>query len=811
MKALVVAHPTRYACWLLLTPTAVFFVQDGAEDEAKDGDHEDMVENDESFQRSGISSGMLEALRQSNMFAPKGSPLVAEELPESKAVELALSTVESAPKKKPFRLLTGTSVASALNDGLTMLPTPTVARVMAQNKKLPPVDAATDHEVKQLVRDVIQATKWVPFRMDKVVAKGERRPQNRPPVDIICRRRGFNWHQKRFVQLATFRFLFRLISCYRLTPQQKQDITVTFSPYFDFFFGQLFYLGGKAGSGKSKCIKALIEFVQRWDALQHLVVCGTSGLAACLLPYGQTRHSANSVGIMWRDVQDPPMEVIQAWQPVFMKVIDECSMMAASEWFEENERCKQMKKEFTKPFGGIDIIPTGDFSQLEAVRKASVWVRKQDLKHDAMDSAAGIDIFQDAMTACVLLHNSYRQVDLEWEKDLDALCEGPFTKTHLEHFQLLDVTKYPKPMGPNTTLICYVNAQRQALTRLRHILKCKTLAVKMPIKQDEVKAPGGWRARGVLRVDAGLVGKRPVQGHPLGYLPRSFKHYMSHVCDEKHMNDMPGSLALVIGEKFIITEKIDNEVGLAKNMWVVLVDISVREDKVKWDATALTHNVSAMFVHHVIVKLNFKPWSKLVIHPPMPKGMALILPNRRNMTVTLPSGKRIALVFTQLPLVTAEVITGHKAEGMTLAECLTFGMSQAPATWFYVAATRTPSRETTHLAEAPPINLKRYEQPLAMRLFRKKLQILDYEHQNKWAAATKTKSPEKALNVGKIELEMYDLNCKLELMRLARWHKRQLDMASQKKKAEQWPLKKKTKGGKSKVSTLLLVCLHNSV
>ena len=751
---------------------------------------------------------MLGLLRESTMFAGPSAPLVDIVRPDAGTSKIAYNMVLARPKAKRFKLLTGISVDVCPETGVTMLATPTIARsVWSQDKMLPPVDAISTVELVQLVAAVLAAIIVIPGRLVFPKKKGEKLPRNRPPVDAICIRFKLNWDQQRFVRLATYRFLYRLIICYRLSPAQKNVITAAFSPFFDLFTGQLFYLGGKAGSGKSKCVKALIEFVERWDALQHLVVCGTSGLAACLLPYGQTRHSANNVGIHWSAVQDPTTEVLQAWQPVFMKVIDECSMMGASEWFEENERCKQLKREFTRPYGGIDCCATGDFSQLEAVQKCSVWVRKQDLKADSADSAAGVDIFMDAMTACILLQTSYRQVDPEWQQDLDALCEGPFTKTNLEHFQDLDITQHPVPLGPETTLICYVNTQRQALTRLSYQLRCRASAAALPATLEE-RIQGGWRARGALRVDAGMVGKQLVLGHSPGYLPRSFKHFLSRVCDEKHLDNMPGSLGLIIGAKYILTERIDNEMGLARNMWVVLVDICVKDAHVSWDANVLTHKVKASHVQHVIVQVAFKPWKKLFIHPPLGKGLALIIPNRRSLAVQLPSGKKIPLIFTQLPLVPAGVITGHKAEGMGLAECVIFGMSKAPATWFYVAATRTPGRLQTHLAEPPPGNLKRYEQPPALRLFRKKLQLLDNDHRTKWSNATNTRNPMPELNVGKIEREMYDLSSQLELIRLSKWHKHQSQQAAKEKnkdKEEQWPPKPKSKTRKTKVDTQFLL------
>ena len=93
-----------------------------------------------------------------------------------------------------------------------------------------------------------------------------------------------------------------------------------------------------------------------------IVITAMTGVAATLL-LGKTAHSAMILN------QKKPLqpEQIEIWNETRLVVIDEISFASASVFKKVHERLRILKQCLHLPYGGLDIIFSGDLRQLEPI------------------------------------------------------------------------------------------------------------------------------------------------------------------------------------------------------------------------------------------------------------------------------------------------------------------------------------------------------------------------------------------------------------------------------------------------------------
>lgn len=197
--------------------------------------------------------------------------------------------------------------------------------------------------------------------------------------------------------------------------------------------GKSVFFTGSAGTGKSVLMRAIIaqlkhKFIKESE---RIAITASTGLASCILE-GQTLHSWAGIGLG----KEPVPELLKKikknqksrarWLKAKVLVIDEISMVDG-QLFDKLEQLARSIRNNGRPFGGIQLVVTGDFFQLPPVP----------------DKNAGAKFVFDAQTwiTCIehtiLLTHVFRQKDEHFARMLNEMRLGQMSAATVREFKSL--------------------------------------------------------------------------------------------------------------------------------------------------------------------------------------------------------------------------------------------------------------------------------------------------------------------------------------------------------------------------------------
>ncbi|BFU25257.1 DNA repair and recombination protein, putative [Entamoeba histolytica HM-1:IMSS-B] len=190
-----------------------------------------------------------------------------------------------------------------------------------------------------------------------------------------------------------------------------------------------FFFSGAAGTGKSYVMKKLITILKELHPEQGSVaITASTGIAACNIG-GTTLHSFAGIGLGDQSVDILYTKVIknrtafEKWRKVEVLLIDEISMISGDLLDKLNVIAQKIKRN-NLPFGGIQVIFSGDFFQLPPVSKG------KEVKF-VFESKC----WKEVIKKCVILHTQHRQSDLTFIEMLNNIRYGFVTKKTYEILQ----------------------------------------------------------------------------------------------------------------------------------------------------------------------------------------------------------------------------------------------------------------------------------------------------------------------------------------------------------------------------------------
>ena len=196
-----------------------------------------------------------------------------------------------------------------------------------------------------------------------------------------------------------------------------------------FVNGDNILITGPGGSGKSYLIKLIKEKTE--ISGKTIQVCAMTGCAAVLLQCkAKTLHSWGGIGLASGSPKDIIKRVVQnkhkkkAWKSIDVLVIDEVSMMSKKMFdiIDTIARTSRGKKDI--PFGGIQIVLSGDFYQLPPIGETS--------DPDSLAFCFESEKWNECIAKTIQLTTIYRQRDSVYKKILNQIRVGKITQSTID-------------------------------------------------------------------------------------------------------------------------------------------------------------------------------------------------------------------------------------------------------------------------------------------------------------------------------------------------------------------------------------------
>uniref|UniRef100_A0A6C0B341 AAA+ ATPase domain-containing protein n=1 Tax=viral metagenome TaxID=1070528 RepID=A0A6C0B341_9ZZZZ len=209
----------------------------------------------------------------------------------------------------------------------------------------------------------------------------------------------------------------------------------TLSPEQNFAFEKFkrnenLFITGPGGTGKTKLIKHLVQYAKEIN--RRLQVCALTGCAAVLLNCNaRTIHSWSGIKLAKGD-RDRIVESVvknkrsvKTWKSVDVLIIDEISMMS-KKIFNILDEVGKRARNSSQPFGGIQMIFTGDFFQLPPVGNED----DEDSDKFCFESSLWIQTFKSENH--IQLTTIFRQKDPLFVDMLSQIRKGKLNKDCIE-------------------------------------------------------------------------------------------------------------------------------------------------------------------------------------------------------------------------------------------------------------------------------------------------------------------------------------------------------------------------------------------
>ena len=450
-------------------------------------------------------------------------------------------------------------------------------------------------------------------------------------------------------------------------------------------------LHGPGGSGKSWVIDMVMQYAKEYTShiadfkfdKRTIIVTALTGCAATLIR-GETLHSA--LGLNSRQqIQAPSRKMFEQTR---MIIVDEISFANERNIRKMNTNLKAFKDN-DLPFGGIHVVFTGDFRQLDPVAAPPLYLS---------------DIFAGFINLYMELKGKHRYSDdVAWGEFLWKFRDGTITIREIEEFnEYLKQKRKRAALPQNIKYATYTNADR-----------------------DMINANVFDKA-----LDNGAECLVVFASSPK-VLPENSKRYKPMKDPKKLWNNVSESgaktsgslridpvLKLYKGMTVLVTENTDVQNGIANGTQAYITKVVLKPNEQlsetvmfsTQDTQRPVKSVLASQIDHIELKHHnqnvSKPYFKLE-----PKD----IPFTSSIPCLGEVRKDIKLKATQLPVVANMATTGHKLQGVTCNSIFVHtwmqGNGKRSCNWNYVVLSRVKTREGMYSRLDLPKNLEIYQVP----------------------------------------------------------------------------------------------------
>lgn len=206
------------------------------------------------------------------------------------------------------------------------------------------------------------------------------------------------------------------------------------------------FLTGMGGTGKSACIHNIKK--QMMINNRNTALTSTTGISASLIK-GSTLHSYLGIGLgvasfdkLYKKIQDSSF-FRSRWRNIDLLIIDEVSMLNI-DLFEKIEKIARYIREDSRPFGGMQVLLSGDFLQLPTVNDDRFLFESK--------------IWEKVIDETIYLDEIIRQKDPIFQNVLNKIRKG-IVDEHVKEILFSREIKFISKDGLIPTYILSTNAQ----------------------------------------------------------------------------------------------------------------------------------------------------------------------------------------------------------------------------------------------------------------------------------------------------------------------------------------------------------------
>lgn len=197
--------------------------------------------------------------------------------------------------------------------------------------------------------------------------------------------------------------------------------------------GNSVFYTGSAGTGKSVLLREIIRTLQKRyiKSSDAIAITASTGIAACNIG-GVTIHSFAGIGIGEGSAEELVNRVrknkkaASRWLRTKVLIIDEVSMLDG-ELFDKLARIGSLIRKSSEPFGGIQVVVTGDFFQLPPVGKGTSQVK----------FAFEAQLWSQTIKRTFNLNKVFRQKDQQFVDMLNEMRFGRLSQESIARFKSL--------------------------------------------------------------------------------------------------------------------------------------------------------------------------------------------------------------------------------------------------------------------------------------------------------------------------------------------------------------------------------------
>ena len=452
------------------------------------------------------------------------------------------------------------------------------------------------------------------------------------------------------------------------------------------------YLGGMGGTGKSRVIEAVAMMFALRNEHHRFTVIAPTGAAASLLN-GSTYHSAMGFHANSEANIEPNSiaKMVSRLRGVEYIFFDEVSMLSCSKLYAIATRLAKLNNNTTAPFGGMNMIFSGDFAQLPPVFEGSSYAlysgtvgaiqTDRHLSNYQISSTVGKSLWHQITTVVILRQNMRQNLQSTEDKQFRTALENmrygactkvdiQFLKTLVANKQLHNNNKLATESFRNVSIIVTRNIQRDKINDLG----CKRFALQTGQKLYHFYSTDEWHTNRAKNINQSTY--KEIQLHePLQRHVWSLPHSMT--------NHKPGILKLCKGMPVMIKLNVATECCVTNGS---------EANVVAWKSH--TNNFGLNVLDVLFVELQNPP--RPIHLSELPCNVVPLIPVKDIITCTLANDKKISIKRSQVPILPNFAMTDYCSQGRTrkFNVCM-LGTSSNSLASHYTSLSRSSSASNT--------------------------------------------------------------------------------------------------------------------